>query len=111
MMRPFALTRARACLISLRLPCVALAGLLAGCAALAPIRPPAGTAAPHEQAATRAYHPAIDIAGRLSLRYERNGAEQAIDGKFTWHQTHDATHITLATPFGQTLATIDITPA
>ena len=87
--------------------------LLGGCAALTPPRTPstdiAGVAST-QPAVPRTYQPAIDIAGRLSLRYERGGAEQAIDGKFSWNQARDATHITLLTPFGQTLATIDITP-
>lgn len=58
----------------------------------------------------RSYQQAIDLTGRLSLRYEQNGAPQALDGKFTWSQTAAGEHISLQTPFGQTLATIDVTP-
>lgn len=91
-----------------------LAGmLLSGCAALTPHSSASADATVPtalQPATPRTFSPAIDITGRLSLRYERNGAEQAIDGKFSWNQARDATHITLQTPFGQTLATIDITP-
>lgn len=89
--------------------------LLSGCAALPLPRPaaPAGATTPSAVQAepARVYHRAIEITGRLSLRYDRNGAEQAIDGKFSWNQALDMTRITLLTPFGQTLATIEITPS
>lgn len=99
--------------------CMTLCAVLAGCAGLAPSRMPntgnAGAAQSAQSAqsapSTRRFHPAIEIAGRLSLRYDRSGAEQAIDGKFTWNQARDETRITLLTPFGQTLATIEVTPA
>ena len=89
--------------------------LLSGCAALPLPRPSeaVGTTPPAAPLAepARIYHRAIEITGRLSLRYDRNGAEQAVDGKFSWNQALDITRITLLTPFGQTLATIDITPS
>ncbi len=87
-----------------------LATVLGGCASLqAPVLPPAAeiAAIPTLQ---RTFHEAIDLSGRLSLRYEQNGAPQALDGKFAWNQTATGAHITLQTPFGQTLATIDVTP-
>lgn len=87
-----------------------LAALMqAGCAGLAPSAAPA-SATPSVPAATRAYHDNIDISGRLSLRYEQNGSPQALDGNFIWAQAGDQTRITLLTPFGQILATIDVAP-
>src|SRR4051794_12790412 len=80
--------------------------LTTGCASLAPPATPGG-AASEAATAQRPYREAIDIGGRLSLRYEQNGSEQALDGKFTWLQTASGILITLLTPFGQTLATID----
>lgn len=88
-----------------------LAGCLfiGGCASLAPPAGRPGQGAPAAQA-VRQYHDRIDLGGRLSLRYEKNGQEQALDGKFTWLQDAGLTHVTLLTPFGQTLASIDVAP-
>lgn len=89
----------------------ALASFISGCASLAPPPPATSTGAAATPAPVRIYHEAIDLSGRLSLRYEQNGAPQALDGKFTWSQTAGGARIVLQTPFGQTLATIDITPS
>lgn len=59
-------------------------------------------------AAARQYHPAIDVSGRLSVRYQQNGREQAVHGNFTWSQSTQETTVTLLSPLGQTLATINI---
>ena len=83
--------------------------ILGGCASL-PAPSSSSSSAPSAAVPARTYHEAIELAGRLSLRYEQNGAPQALDGKFTWSQTAAGQHITLLTPFGQTLATIDVTP-
>jgi outer membrane lipoprotein LolB len=58
--------------------------------------------------AARQYHQAIDVSGRLSLRYQQDGKEQAMYGSFTWSQSRQETAITLLSPLGQTLATINI---
>lgn len=60
--------------------------------------------------AARPYHQAIDIAGRLSVRYQRDGNEESLHGSFYWEQSSDSTIVTLLSPLGQTLARIDITP-
>lgn len=57
----------------------------------------------------RSYSETIDMAGRLSVRYERDGP-QALFGNFKWAQREQHTLITLESPFGQTLARIAITP-
>ena len=80
---------------------------VSGCASLSFAPPPAATTT---TAPARTYHETIELTGRLSLRYEQNGAPEALDGKFNWSQTATGEHITLQTPFGQTLATIDVTP-
>lgn len=79
---------------------VALAAtlLLAACATPTTDMTPPATA--------RHYHPAIDMAGRLTVRYQKNGQEQAVHGSFTWAQSPARTDITLLSPLGQTLATI-----
>lgn len=93
-------------------PCLFFSLLLAiiattGCAGLTPPGTPPTAA---DQATARPYREAIDIGGRLSVRYQLNGSDQALDGKFTWVQEAGRTLITLLSPFGQTLATIDVTP-
>ncbi|SFB27053.1 outer membrane lipoprotein LolB [Collimonas sp. OK607] len=93
------------------LPAVALAAVvLSGCSTLSP--PSTSTAATGSSvaagAATRQYHQAIDVSGRLSIRYQQNGKDQAVHGSFTWSQDKRETVITLLSPLGQTLATINI---
>jgi outer membrane lipoprotein LolB len=83
-----------------------LAALLASCASTVPIEQ-------REQTATamRVYHEAVDMSGRLSIRYQANGSEQALHGSFNWSQGPDRTLVSLLSPLGQTLATIESTPA
>lgn len=83
--------------------------LLAGCATFDAPAPDVSSAAA-QQAPPRAYHDAIELGGRLSVRYQENGRDQALHGSFTWMQTSDRTIVTLLSPLGQTIATIDIMP-
>lgn len=83
--------------------------ILSGCASL-PSSLPVASQDTKTPVLQRPYHEAIDLSGRLSLRYEQNGAPQLLDGKFTWRQTVSDTRVSLQTPFGQTLATIAVTP-
>lgn len=80
---------------------------ISGCATLTTPSPPTAAAT---NGVIRPYHQAIDLSGRLSVRYQQDGKEQAIHGSFTWSQTSQHTVVTLLSPLGQTLATIDITP-
>ncbi|MEC5215918.1 outer membrane lipoprotein LolB [Actimicrobium sp. GrIS 1.19] len=82
-----------------------LSCLLTGCANLAPLS--------SERLANQAGQTAlssIDLGGRLSARFQVDGKDQAIHGSFTWSQRGDHTFVTLLSPLGQTLATIDIAP-
>ena len=94
-------------LASTSIACAAL--LLAGCSTLSP--PSSTVTVDTKPAIYRTYNERIDLAGRLSLRYQQEGKDQALDGKFTWHQEPGRTLITLLTPFGQTLAIIEIGPS
>ena len=69
-------------------------------------------AAPESPHATpvRTYRDAIELNGRLSVRYQRNGREEALHGSFTWAQTARQATVTILSPLGQTLATIEVTP-
>lgn len=81
----------------------ALPLLLAGCATTSPPAPLAT-----EQVAQRRFHETIDIGGRLSVRYQANGRDEALHGNFTWSQTPAQTVVTLLSPLGQTVAVIDV---
>jgi outer membrane lipoprotein LolB len=84
--------------------------LLSGCAGMAP---PSGITAgtPMQRtAATRDFLDTIDLSGRLSVQYQRNGRDESVHGNFTWAQTPQHTVVTLLSPLGQTLAIIEITP-
>jgi outer membrane lipoprotein LolB len=82
---------------------IALPLLFAGCATLPP--PSQETAG---QAAQRRFHETIDIDGRLSVRYQVNGKDEALHGSFTWSQTPAHTVVTLLSPLGQTVAVIEV---
>ncbi|MBZ2205850.1 outer membrane lipoprotein LolB [Massilia soli] len=76
--------------------------LLTACATTAP------TSMSHAPVA--AYRDAIDLAGRLSVNYERDGKPETLSGKFNWSQKGERIDVALASPLGQTLAKIIVTP-
>lgn len=81
---------------------------LAGCAGTNPlIDMPA--ASPMHRAA-RPYAEKLDLSGRISVRYENNGKEEAMHGNFVWSQNPAHTGVTLLSPLGQTIAIIDVSP-
>ena len=82
--------------------------LLAGCAGV--VTQPAVKTSAQNILSKSAYHDAIDLRGRLSVRYQQNDKEEAMHGSFAWAQMAQHTMITLSSPFGQTLATIDMMP-
>jgi len=81
--------------------------LAAGCSTVAVTPPDSASNAP---AVERRYNDAIDLSGRLSIRYEQNGRDQTVHGSFTWNQSARHIVLSLLSPLGQTLATIDIKP-
>ncbi|WP_194711450.1 lipoprotein insertase outer membrane protein LolB [Noviherbaspirillum soli] len=84
---------------------LALPIFLAACAGV----PPAAPVLP-ESSVTRAYQQSVDINGRMSVRYQINGRDEALHGSFEWRQRPDNTQLTLLSPLGQTLAQIMVTP-
>jgi outer membrane lipoprotein LolB len=84
----------------------ALALSLTGCAGFAPLSA-TGTGT---DVAARIYLDTIDIGGRLSVRYQQNGKEEALHGNFTWTQIERTVTLTMLSPLGQTLAVIETTP-
>ncbi|TFW07925.1 outer membrane lipoprotein LolB [Oxalobacteraceae bacterium OM1] len=87
-----------------------LAGLLlfGGCAGFAPSVAPSVTPSPAQ--AERAYVDNIELAGRLSVRYQGRDKEEGLHGNFSWTQTTAQTTVNLATPLGQTVAVIEASP-
>ena len=91
---------------SYRAAVLALPFLLAACAGV----PPAAPALP-EATVARPYQQSVDINGRMSVRYQMNGRDEAVHGSFESRQRPDNTQLTLLSPLGQTLAQIMVTPA
>jgi outer membrane lipoprotein LolB len=85
---------------------LALPIFLAACAG----GPPTAPAQP-ESGVARAYQQSVDINGRMSVRYQINGRDESLHGRFEWRQRPDNTQLTLLSPLGQTLAQILVTPA
>ncbi len=76
------------------------AALLAGCA----------TAPPQSSVPVAPYADTLAVDGRLAVNYRRDGKQESISGKFSWRQDGTRTDVTLASPLGQTIATIAVTP-
>ena len=75
--------------------------LLAACATTGP--------AP-SQATVSPYRDSIELAGRLSVNYDKGGQPETLSGKFTWSQSPAAVDVALLSPLGQTIAKIRVTP-
>ena len=80
---------------------VAAAVLLAACAT---------TPAKLSQSTVADYREAIDLSGRLSVSYQKDGRPESLSGKFAWAQTPGRVDVSLASPLGQTIAKISVTP-
>lgn len=95
--------------------CLALTSalMLAGCAQLQP--EPERTASQVQNggagstaAGAYRYRNDLDLQGRLSVRYQVQGKDEAMHGNFEWHQRGKQIDITLRSPLGQTLAQIQV---
>ncbi|WP_353154939.1 lipoprotein insertase outer membrane protein LolB [Herminiimonas fonticola] len=58
----------------------------------------------------RAYSETLNLDGRLSVQYQKDDKDEAIHVSFTWQQSKERNTITILSPLGQILATIDVTP-
>lgn len=79
----------------------AIGAVLTGCASTSPNL---------SHASVAPYRDTLSLAGTLSVNYEKDGKPASITGKFDWQQTPDRVDVSLATPLGQTLAQISVTP-
>ena len=86
-----------------RVAAIAAPLLLTGCATVTPSIPET-----QDVVVERHFHEAIDIGGRLSVRYQVNGRDEALHGSYTWSQTPARTVVTLLSPLGQTVAVIEV---
>jgi outer membrane lipoprotein LolB len=82
-----------------RLTLLALAATLAGCATTST-----------NVATVGAYRDTIDLGGRLSVSYQKDGRVESLTGGFDWVQRLANVDVTLTNPLGQTAATINVTP-
>ncbi len=57
-----------------------------------------------------AYRDTIDLSGRLSVNYQKDGKAESLTGGFDWTQRPGSVDVTLTNPLGQTVATINVTP-
>jgi outer membrane lipoprotein LolB len=79
--------------------CVLALALLAGCAT----QPPSSSR-------VAAYSETIELSGRISVNYQKEGNSESLSGKFNWQQSAQRTSVSLASPLGQTIAVIEVTP-
>lgn len=79
-----------------------LAALLAGCATTPGM--------PADDAPVAAYRDNLSLSGRLSVNYQQDGKTESLTGKFDWRQTAARTDVSLASPLGQIIAKISVTP-
>lgn len=77
---------------------------MAGCASLKQEAPAAIPDMP------RLYHEHIELAGRFSVHYQRDGEENAMHGRFKWVQLGAHTELTLLSPLGQIMAKLKMAP-
>jgi outer membrane lipoprotein LolB len=87
--------------ITRRLTLLVLAAMLAGCAT---------STANLSHAPVGDYRETIDLAGRLSVNYHKEGRPESITGSFNWSQRPGRIDVSLASPLGQTIAAISVTP-
>jgi outer membrane lipoprotein LolB len=82
----------------------ACAAALAGCATTSNVP----LANPTAQVGT--YRDTIDLEGKLSANYEKDGQPQSITVNFTWIQRPGTIDVSLFSPLGQTVAMVNVTP-
>jgi len=84
--------------ITRRLSLFVIAAALAGCAS-----------APLSQSTVADYRETIELNGRLSVNYLKEGQPDSLTGNFTWSQQPDRVDVALSSSFSQ-LAAISVTP-
>lgn len=78
------------------------AAILCGCATTPATPPSTASVAPYAET--------LSLTGRLNARYLKDGKQESVTVNFTWKQDAQRTDVALATQFGNTVATIEVTP-
>lgn len=84
--------------ITRRLSLLIIAAALAGCAS-----------APLSQSTVAEYRETIELSGRLSVNYLKEGQPDSLTGNFTWSQQPGRVDVALSSSFSQ-IAAISVTP-
>lgn len=85
---------------------LATSALVAGCADLAPTQ-----VEPVSARTARICQENIALTGRFSAKHQKDGKDEAVHGGFEWVQSGKNAGLTLLSPLGQIVATIDIKPS
>jgi outer membrane lipoprotein LolB len=80
--------------------CISAFAAMAGCA----------TAPSTNVSTVGAYRDSIALSGRLAVNYQKDGKLESLSGNFDWNQAPNRVDVELASPLGQTMATIAVTP-
>jgi outer membrane lipoprotein LolB len=56
------------------------------------------------------YRDSIDLSGRLSVNYQKDGRPESLNGNFDWAQQPGAIDVALMSPLGQIVAKINVKP-
>ncbi len=75
--------------------------LLGGCAS---------TGGPLSSTSVAPYSETVELRGRLTINFEKDGKPDTLTGNFNWVQSPAGVDVTLASPLGQTMATIQVKP-
>jgi len=81
---------------------ICTAALLAGCATT--------PSTPLSTTAVAPYSETVALDGSLAVNYVKEGKRESLSGKFSWRQQGARTDVTLASPLGQQIAAITVTP-
>lgn len=79
----------------------ACSAVLAGCAT---------SSASLSHASVAAYRDTVNLAGKLSANYRKDGQPQSVTVGYDWEQAPGRIDVTVASPLGQTMAKISVTP-
>jgi len=82
-----------------------LAAVLAGCATSGPSLP-----LPNANVPVAAYRDTIDLSGKLSVTYQKDGQPQRLNGAYSWTQRPGTIDVELFGPLHQTQAVLHVTP-
>ena len=85
--------------ITRRLSLFALAAVLAGCATTT-----------NNPATVGSYRETIELDGRLSANYQKDGQPGSVTANFEWVQQPGRIDVTIVSPTGQTVAKLNVTP-